>query len=96
MKTAAATLKGFEVMRMIRRGHCLTCRPRVEDEVRIRKRGSTSITQFGTTIRSCGLSVVHLEAGFWNGYLSEATDAKRCAGGLVDVKLRFSTTSPST
>ncbi len=36
MKTAAATLKGFEVLRVIRRGHCLTCRPRVEDEVRIR------------------------------------------------------------
>ena len=41
MKTAAATLKGFEVMRMIRRGHCFTCRPRVEDEIRIRKRGNT-------------------------------------------------------
>lgn len=25
MKTAAITIKGFEVMRMIRRGHCLTC-----------------------------------------------------------------------
>ena len=34
MKTAAATTKGFEVMRMIRRGHCLTCKPHVKDEVR--------------------------------------------------------------
>ena len=34
MKTAAATIKGFEVMRMIRRGHCLTCKPQVKDEVR--------------------------------------------------------------
>jgi hypothetical protein len=34
MKTAAATMKGFEVMRMIRRGHCLTCKPHVKDEVR--------------------------------------------------------------
>ncbi len=33
MKTAAATIKGFEVMRMIRRGHCLTCKPRVKDEI---------------------------------------------------------------
>jgi IS6 family transposase len=35
MKTASATIKGFEVMRMIRRGHCLTCKPRVQDEVRL-------------------------------------------------------------
>jgi transposase, IS6 family len=34
MRTAAATIKGFEVMRMIRRGHCLTCKPHVTDEVR--------------------------------------------------------------
>ena len=34
MKTAAATIKGFEVMRMIHRGHCLTCKLRVKDEVR--------------------------------------------------------------
>ena len=34
MRTAAATLKGFELMRMIRRGHCLTCKPHVKDEVR--------------------------------------------------------------
>jgi len=35
MKTASATIKGLEVMRMIRRGHCLTCKPRVQDEVRL-------------------------------------------------------------
>ena len=34
MKTASATIKGFEVMRIIRRGHCPTCKPRVQDEVR--------------------------------------------------------------
>ncbi len=34
MRTAAATIKGFEVLRMIRRGHCLTCKPRVKDEIR--------------------------------------------------------------
>jgi len=34
MRTAAATIKGFEVMRRIRRGHCLTCKPHVKDEVR--------------------------------------------------------------
>jgi len=34
MKTASATIKGFEVMRMIRRGHCLTCKPQVKDEIR--------------------------------------------------------------
>jgi transposase, IS6 family len=34
METAAATIKGFEMMRMIRRGHCLTCKPHVDDEVR--------------------------------------------------------------
>ena len=34
MKTAAATIKGFEVMRMIRRGHCLTCKPHAQDEIR--------------------------------------------------------------
>ncbi len=34
MKTALATIKGYEVMRMIRRGHCLTCKPHVKDEVR--------------------------------------------------------------
>jgi transposase, IS6 family len=34
MRIAAATIKGFEVMRMIRRGHCLTCKPRVKDKIR--------------------------------------------------------------
>lgn len=34
MKTAAATIKGFEVMRVILRGHCRTCKPHVKDEVR--------------------------------------------------------------
>ena len=32
--TTSATIKGFEVMRMIRRGHCLTCKPHAKDEVR--------------------------------------------------------------
>ena len=35
MKTASATNKGFEVMRMIRRGHCLTGKPHVMDEARL-------------------------------------------------------------
>jgi IS6 family transposase len=34
MKTASATIKGFEVMRMICRGHGLTCKPHVKDKVR--------------------------------------------------------------
>jgi IS6 family transposase len=34
MKTAAATIKGFQVMRLIRRAHCLTGKPSVKDEVR--------------------------------------------------------------
>ena len=34
MKTASATIKGFEVMPMIRRGHCLTCKPHIKNEVR--------------------------------------------------------------
>ena len=34
MRTAAATIKGFEIMRMIRRGHCLTCKPGVHNEIR--------------------------------------------------------------
>jgi len=34
MKTAISTIKGFEIMRMIRRGHCLTCKPGVRDEIR--------------------------------------------------------------
>jgi len=34
MKTASATIKGFEVMRLIRRGHCLNSKPSVKDEIR--------------------------------------------------------------
>jgi len=34
MKTATATIKGFEIMRMIRRGHCLTCKQGVHNEIR--------------------------------------------------------------
>ncbi len=34
MKTATATIKGFEIMRMIRRGHCLTCKRGVHNEIR--------------------------------------------------------------
>ncbi len=34
MKTTTATIKGFEIMRMIRRGHCLTCKPGVGNEIR--------------------------------------------------------------
>lgn len=34
MRSAAATIKGFEVMRMIRRVHCLICKPHAKDEVR--------------------------------------------------------------
>ena len=33
MKTVSSTIKGFEVMRMIRRGQCITCKPYVKDEV---------------------------------------------------------------
>jgi transposase, IS6 family len=35
MKTAAATLTGFEIMRMIRRGHCLQRERRVIGEIRL-------------------------------------------------------------
>ncbi len=35
MKTASATIKGFEVMQMIRRRRDLTCKPCVQDEVRL-------------------------------------------------------------
>lgn len=35
MKTAYATIKGFEVMRMIRRGHCLVQLPGAAGEVRL-------------------------------------------------------------
>ena len=34
MRTAIATIKGFEIMRMIRRGHCLTCKKGVRNEIR--------------------------------------------------------------
>jgi transposase, IS6 family len=33
MKTAYATIKGFEVMRMIRRRQCILCQPRVAGEI---------------------------------------------------------------
>jgi len=32
--SATATIKGFEIMRMIRRGRCLTCRQGVHNEIR--------------------------------------------------------------
>ena len=35
MKTASATIKGFEVMRMIRRGHCMLTQPGVTGEIRL-------------------------------------------------------------
>jgi hypothetical protein len=35
MKTASATIRGFEVMRMIRRGHCMLSGPSVTDEIRL-------------------------------------------------------------
>jgi transposase-like protein len=35
MKTASATLKGFELMRMIRRGHCMLPEPGVTGEIRL-------------------------------------------------------------
>jgi transposase, IS6 family len=35
MKTAGATLKGFEIMRMIRRGHCIQRERRATDEIRL-------------------------------------------------------------
>ena len=34
MKTATETIKGFEIMRMIRRGQCLTCKRGVSNEIR--------------------------------------------------------------
>jgi transposase-like protein len=33
MRTAYATIKGFEIMRMIRRRHCILCKPDVEGEI---------------------------------------------------------------
>jgi transposase-like protein len=35
MKTAAATLKGFEIMRMIRRGHCIQRERRATGEIHL-------------------------------------------------------------
>ena len=35
MKTAAATLKGFEIMRMIRRGHCIQRDRQAKGEIRL-------------------------------------------------------------
>jgi transposase, IS6 family len=35
MNTAYATIKGFEVMRMIRRGHCVMVQPGVTGEIRL-------------------------------------------------------------
>jgi transposase-like protein len=35
MKTASATIGGFEVMRMIRRGHCFLSHPGVAGEIRL-------------------------------------------------------------
>ena len=34
MRTASATIKGFEVMRMIRHRHCLLCKPKVAGEIK--------------------------------------------------------------
>jgi hypothetical protein len=35
MRTASATLKGFEVMRMIRPGHCILREPGATVEIRL-------------------------------------------------------------
>jgi IS6 family transposase len=35
MKTASATIKGFEIMRMIRRGHCGLTQPGATGEIRL-------------------------------------------------------------
>ena len=35
MKTASATIGGFEVLRMIRRGHCVLSHPGVAGEIRL-------------------------------------------------------------
>ena len=35
MKTASATIGGFEVMRMIHRGHCVLSQPGVVGEIRL-------------------------------------------------------------
>ena len=33
MRTAYATIKGFEIMRMIGRRHCFLCKPQVAGEI---------------------------------------------------------------
>ncbi len=33
MKTASATIKSFEIMRMIKRRRCLLCKPKVPGEI---------------------------------------------------------------
>jgi transposase-like protein len=35
IKTACTTFKGFDVMRMIRRGHCILPRPGLRGEIRL-------------------------------------------------------------
>lgn len=35
MRTASATIKGFEIMRMIRHGHCMPKEPDAKGEVRL-------------------------------------------------------------
>ena len=35
VRMAAAMIKGFEVMRMIRRGYCFTCKPQLKDKIRL-------------------------------------------------------------
>ena len=38
MKTAYATIKGFEIMSMIRRRHCILIEPEKKEEKRIEKK----------------------------------------------------------
>ena len=33
MKTASATIKDFQIMRMIKRRHCLLCKPKISGEI---------------------------------------------------------------
>ena len=51
MKTAYATIKGFEIMRMIRRRHCMLIEPGVTGEVRFVNNSSISPPN-----RRCGAS----------------------------------------
>ena len=37
MKASITTIKGFEIVRMIRRGQCLTCKRGAKNEVRFVK-----------------------------------------------------------